>query len=75
MSVLFLKGLFMVFNATYNISVISVSFIDGGNEYPENGVRTHNLVVIGTDSTDSCKSNYHTITTMRPLSSFNEIFL
>jgi hypothetical protein len=54
----------MVFNATYNISVISVSFIDGGNEYPENGVRTHNLVVIGTDSTDSCKSNYYTITTM-----------
>ena len=29
-----------------------------------NGVRTHNLVVIGTDCTGSCKSNYHTITTM-----------
>jgi hypothetical protein len=27
-----------------------------------NGVWTHNLVVIGTDCIDSCKSNYHTIT-------------
>ena len=27
-----------------------------------NGVRTHNLVVIGTDWIDCCKSNYHTIT-------------
>ena len=26
-------------------------------------VRTHNLVVISTDCTGSCKSNYHTITT------------
>ena len=29
-----------------------------------NGARTHNLVVIGIDCTGSCKSNYHTITTM-----------
>jgi hypothetical protein len=30
-----------------------------------NGVLNHNvLVVIGTDCTSSCKSNYHTITTM-----------
>ena len=29
-----------------------------------NGVWTHNLVVIGTDCIDSCKSNYHTITAM-----------
>ena len=32
-----------------------------------NGIRTHNLVVIGTDCTGTCscicKSNYHTITT------------
>ena len=28
-----------------------------------NGVRTHTLVVIGTDCTGSCKSNYHTIMT------------
>jgi len=28
-----------------------------------NGFRTHNLVVIGINSTGSCKSNYHTITT------------
>jgi hypothetical protein len=28
-----------------------------------NGVRTHNLVVIGTDCTGSCKSIYHTIMT------------
>ena len=28
-----------------------------------NGVRTPTLVVIGTDWTGSCKSNYHTITT------------
>ena len=27
------------------------------------GIRTHNLVVIGTDCIDSCKSNYHTIMT------------
>ena len=27
-----------------------------------NGVRTH-IVVMGTDCTGSCKSNYHTITT------------
>ena len=26
-----------------------------------NGVQTHNFVVIGTDFTGSCKSNYHTI--------------
>jgi len=29
-----------------------------------NGVRTHNFVVIGTDYTGSCKSNYHTTTTV-----------
>jgi hypothetical protein len=29
-----------------------------------NGVQTHNVVVIYTDCTGSCKSNYHTITTM-----------
>jgi hypothetical protein len=29
-----------------------------------NRVRTHNVVVIYTDCTGSCKSNYHTITTM-----------
>ena len=28
-----------------------------------NGVRTQNLVVIGSDCTGRCKSNYHTITT------------
>ena len=28
-----------------------------------NGIRTPTLVVIGTDWTGSCKSNYHTITT------------
>ena len=28
-----------------------------------NGVRTHNLMEIGTDCTGSCKSNYHAITT------------
>ena len=28
-----------------------------------NGVRTYALVVIGTDCTCHCKSNYHTITT------------
>ena len=34
-----------------------------------NGVLTHNaLVVIDTDCTGSCKSNYHTITTMTPRS-------
>ena len=27
-----------------------------------NGIRTHTLVVTGTDCTGSCKSNYHTIT-------------
>jgi hypothetical protein len=27
------------------------------------GIITHHLVVIGTDCTGSCKSNYHTITT------------
>jgi len=27
------------------------------------GIWTHNVVVIGTDCTCSCKSNYHTITT------------
>ena len=27
------------------------------------GIQTHNLVVIGTDYTGSCKSNNHTITT------------
>ena len=26
-----------------------------------NGVKTHNVVVIGTDDTGSCKSNYHKI--------------
>jgi hypothetical protein len=36
--------------------------------------RTHNVVVIGTDSTDSWKSNYHTIMTMTvPLSNVNLI--
>jgi len=29
-----------------------------------NGVRTYNFVVIGTDCTGSCKSNYHTTTTV-----------
>ena len=32
-----------------------------------NGVQIHSLVVIGTDSTGSCKSNYNTITTMTVL--------
>jgi len=31
--------------------------------YAMNGAKTPNLVVIGTDCTGSCKSNYHTITT------------
>jgi len=32
-----------------------------------NRVRNHNLMVIGTDCTGSCKSNYHTITTTTTL--------
>ena len=35
-----------------------------------NGVRTHNYVVIGTDCTGGCKSNYHTITTTTAPKSF-----
>ena len=31
-----------------------------------NGVQTHDLLVIGTDCTGSCKSNYHMIKTMMP---------
>jgi hypothetical protein len=27
-------------------------------------IQNHNFVVIGSDCTDSCKSNYYTITTM-----------
>jgi hypothetical protein len=52
---------------------MAVSFIDGGNhrpvasciEYisPWTGLKLM-LVVIGTDCTGSCKSIYHTITTM-----------
>ena len=34
------------------------------------GVQTHNLVVIDTDYTGSCKSNYHTITTITPKHQF-----
>ena len=37
------------------------------------GVRTHNLV-IGTDCTGSCKSNYHTITTTTAPFSFKGMF-
>jgi hypothetical protein len=32
-----------------------------------NGIRTHNLVVISTAYTGSCKSNYHQITKKYPL--------
>jgi hypothetical protein len=36
------------------------------------GIRTHNLVVIGTDCKASCKSNYHTITMAPSDGSTNE---
>jgi len=32
-----------------------------------NGLRTHNLVVIGTDCTGSCKSNCHMFMTQQPI--------
>ena len=70
----------MVFDATFNnISNISwLSFIGGGNRKKKQsflpqvtdklitwaGFKLTTLVVIGTDCIDSCKSNYHTITTM-----------
>jgi len=67
----------MAFNATFNnISVISwwsvlleeqvtdkVDHIMYHVHLAMNEVRTTTLVVIGTDCTDSCKSNYHMITT------------
>jgi len=68
-----------VFNATFNnISVISVSFIGGGNWstrenhrsltnfIPWAGFELTTLVVISTDCRGTCsyKSNYHTITIM-----------
>jgi len=55
----------MVFNATFNnISVISwwsVLLVE------ETGGPGEMLVVIGTDCTNSCKSNYHTITSTAAL--------
>ena len=69
------QTIFMVFNATINnISVIySGGLIGGGNlstlrkpltcRKSIMGFELTNLVVIGTDCTDSYKSNYHTITT------------
>jgi hypothetical protein len=47
---------------TYNL----VQIIDIMYEYtsPLMGFKLTTLVVIGTDCKDSCKSNYHTITTM-----------
>ena len=62
--------LFMVFNVTFNnISVISWQSVllveDTGvpreNHSPWTGFKLTNLVVVGTDCTGSCKSNYHMI--------------
>ena len=53
----------MVFNATFNsISVVSQRSVLLGEETGVTDKLT-TLVVIGTDCTDSCKSNYHPITT------------
>ena len=71
----------MMLNATFNnISAISYRSVP---EYPEkttdvshnaisgkphlSGIRTHNVVVIGTGCICSCSSNYHTITIMTVL--------
>jgi hypothetical protein len=56
----------MKFNATFNnISVISwlSHKIALSHTSPWTGFELTTLVVIGTDCTGSCKSNYHTITT------------
>ena len=55
---------------------MAVGFIGGGNQSTQRnlpirgiskGFELTTLVVIGTDCTDSCKSNYHTITTTTAL--------
>ena len=53
--------------------IVVVSFIGGGNRStrrkntsPWTGFELTTLLVIGTDCTDSQKSNYHTITTRTP---------
>ena len=69
-SVINFVGWFLVFNTTFNnISVISwrsVLLVEetGVTEYtsPWTGFELTTLVVIGTDCTDSCKSNYHMVT-------------
>jgi hypothetical protein len=56
--------LFMVFNATFNnIPVISWQSVLLVEEYtsPWTGFKLTTLVVVGTDCTGSCKSNYHMI--------------
>jgi len=56
---------FMVFNATFNnILVISLWSVLLVGETGVTGFKLTTLVVIGTDCTGRCKSNYHTITTM-----------
>ena len=40
-----------------------INFIGGGNKYLEKTIAMLQVMVIGTDCTGSCKSNYHTITT------------
>jgi len=67
----------MVFNATFNNSVLLVEetgvpwenhwqtlLHDVVSSTPWVGFDLETLVAIGTDCIDSCKSNYHTITTM-----------
>ena len=55
----------MVFNATFNnILVISLWSVLLVGETGVTGFKLTTLVVIGTDCTGRCKSNYHTITTM-----------
>ena len=43
--------------------IVVVSFIGGGNGVPGENLSQRTLVMICTDCTGSCKSNYHTITT------------
>ena len=74
----------MVFNATFNnISVLSwwsvllveETRVPGENHRPVTG-HQQTLVVIGTDCTGSCKSNYYTIkTTTAPKLNSAEYYL
>jgi hypothetical protein len=43
--------------------IMAVSFIGGGNGVPGENLLQRTLVMICTDCTGSCKSNYHAITT------------